>query len=192
MWTKDELRILEALDTAVRSEVAAAHINEIVSLVEQELRRRPDDVLAWKPIPLTLYGSPLPAIIRSSWVFILRANAITGAERHPNSHQRMMSYRGAGDFQTKTEGLWCSHYLRSDPAAPLEESWISIPPNVWHQGVVPEANWVVVSFHTVVDDELIEERPDGDINNAIRRRKYVGDGEKPSRDVRSTGEAADV
>ena len=45
-----------------------------------------------------------------------------------------------------------------------------------HQGVVPGANWVVVSFHTVRDDELIEERPDAELNNAFRRRKYVGDG----------------
>ncbi len=102
MWTQDELRILEALDTAVRSEAAAAHINEIVSLVEQELQRRPDDVLAWKSIPLTVYGSPLPAMIRSSWAFILRANTITGAERHPNSHQRMMSYRGRAVCIEKT------------------------------------------------------------------------------------------
>ena len=176
MWTRDELRILEALDAAVRSEAMAAPIDDIVSWVEQELQRRTDDVLAWKPIPLELYGSPLPATIRSSWVFILRANMNTGAERHPNSHQRMISYRGAGDFQTRTEGPWCSHYLRSDPAAPLEQRWISIPPNVWHQGVVPGANWVVVSFHTVRDDELIEERPDAELNNASRRRKYVGDG----------------
>ena len=181
MWTKHELGIVKALDTAVRSKVAAAHIIETVSLVEQNLQRRPDDVLSWKPMPLALYGSHLPALIRSSWVFILRANVTTGAERHPNSHQRMMSYRGTGDFQTMIEGLWRSHCLRSDPAAPLEERWISIPPNVWYQGVVPEANWVVVSFHTAVDDELIEERPDGEINSAIRRRKYVGDGEKPSR-----------
>jgi hypothetical protein len=176
--TRDEKIILEALDAAVRCEPTATHIDGIVSLVEQKLSRRPDDLLAWKPIPLSLYSLPLPDIIRSSWVFILRSNTVTGAERHPNSHQRMMSYRGAGDFQTRTGGPWCSHRLRSDPAARIEERWISIPPNVWHQGVVAETNWIVVSFHTVPDDELIEERPDPGLSNAFRRRKYVGESKK--------------
>jgi hypothetical protein len=178
MLTTEEKAILQALDAAVSCESTATRIDEIVSCVEQELSRKPDDLLAWNPVPLSLYHLPLPDMIRSSWVFILRANTVTGAERHPNSHQRMMSYRGAGDFQTRTGGPWCSHRLTSDPAAPLEERWISIPPNVWHQGVVAETNWIVVSFHTVLDHELIEERPDPESSNAFRRRKYVGEREK--------------
>jgi hypothetical protein len=32
----------------------------------------------------------------------------------------------------------------------LEKRWISIPQNVWHQPIIlKEADWVVVSFHTV-------------------------------------------
>jgi hypothetical protein len=169
----EEVRFLEALDRAVRSEAVRPKIDAIVRRVELKLHERPDDVLAWEPIPLDVYTSRLSETIRSSWVFILRANTITGAERHPNSHQRMMSYRGAGDFQTQTEGDWRSHLLRSDPAAPLEERWISIPPNVWHQGVVPGENWVVVSFHTVAVQDLIEERPATEAKQATRQRKYV-------------------
>jgi len=174
MLEKDELRTLEALDAGVRSESTTARIDEIVSRVEQALQGRPDDVLAWEPIPLESYGSPLPEVIRSSWVFVLRAHTISGAERHPNSHQRMMSYRGSGDFQTRTEGDWCSHFLKSDQTVPIEERWISIPPNVWHQGVVPEENWVVVSFHTAAEDDVIEERPDTETTDAVRQRKYAG------------------
>jgi hypothetical protein len=146
-----------------------------VARVEQKLRERPDDVLAWEPIPLDFYTFPLPETIRSSWVFILRANTITGAERHPNSHQRMVSYRGHGDFQTRTEGDWRSHFLKSDQTLPIEQRWISIPPNVWHQGIVPGENWVVVSFHTAAEHELIEERPATDTEDAVRQRKYAGD-----------------
>ncbi len=167
--------ILESLDAAVRCESAISRIDEIVFRVELALHQRLDDLLAWEPIPLKIYSSYLPAIIRSSWVFILRANAITGAERHPNSHQRMMSYRGSGDFQTRTEGDWCSHFLKSDKSVQLEERWISIPPNVWHQGVVQGENWVVVSFHTAAEDDLIEERPDTEISAAVHRRKYTTD-----------------
>jgi hypothetical protein len=48
----------------------------------------------------------------------------------------------------------------SDPGAPLERRWISIPKNIWHRPVIPnDGDWVVVSFHTASAAELIEERP---------------------------------
>ena len=170
-----ETTILKALDIAVRSKSITSRIDQLVSRVEQKLDARPDDVLAWESIPLDSYTSPLPEPIRSSWVFVLRSNTITGAERHPNSHQRMMSYRGHGDFQTRTQGDWRSHLLESDQMLPIEQRWISIPPNVWHQGVVPGENWVVVSFHTAADHELVEERPTTDAEDAVRQRKYAED-----------------
>ena len=171
---QQESRILEALELAVRSDALRPIIDAIVARVEQKLRESPDDVLAWEPIPLDFYTASLPDTIRSSWAFILRANTITGAERHPNSHQRMMSYRGFGDFQTRPDGDWCSHLLTSDQTAPIAERWISIPPNVWHQGVVPGENWVVVSFQTAAEHELIEERPVAEGTDAVRQRNDAG------------------
>ncbi len=170
-----ESRILEALDLAVRTEGVRPRIDAIVARVEAKLRTRPDDLLAWEPIPLDVYTAPLPGEIRSSWVFILRGNTTTGAERHPNSHQRMTSYRGSGDFQTRLDGDWSSHLLKDDESVPVSERWISIPPNVWHQGVVPKDNWVVVSFHTAAEHELIEERPGLDTLSAARLRLYAGE-----------------
>ena len=175
---QEDSEILEALDLAVTSRSIKPKIEAIVARVEQQLRERPDDVLAWEPIPLDLYAAPLPEPIRSSWVLILRANTTTGAERHPNSHQRMMSYRGAGDFQTRLAGDWCSHLLRSEQTVPIAERWISIPQNVWHQGVVPGENWVVVSFHTAAEHELIEERPVREARDAVRQRKYAGESQE--------------
>ena len=130
--------------------------------------------MAWRPIPLELYRQPLPGDIRSSWVFVLRARRVTGPERHPNSRQRMMSYRGAGDFPTKIElaGPWQSHPLDSDPASALANRWVSIPPKVWHQGVVANHNWVVVSFQTATEDELMEERPDPNVPAGFVRKRY--------------------
>ena len=72
---QEESRILEALDLAVRSEAIRPKIDAIVARVEQKLRERPNDMLAWEPIPLDFYTAPLPEIIRSSWVFILRGKA---------------------------------------------------------------------------------------------------------------------
>ncbi len=141
--------------------------------------------MAWEPIRLTLFGGALQAAIRSSWVFILRAGANTGAERHPNSHQRMMSFEATGDMQIDSESLggaarkpsdivWQSNILVSDPKASLERRWISIPQNVWHRPVIPRgAHWVVVSFHTVPAEELIEERPPSGSAGGIKQMLYL-------------------
>jgi ADP-ribose pyrophosphatase YjhB (NUDIX family) len=169
-----ESRILEALDLAVRSEVVRPRIDAIVARVEQKLNERPDELLAWEPIPLDVYSAPLPAVIRSSWVFVLRGSTMTGAERHPNSHQRMTAYRGSGDFQTQHDGDWRSHLLKDDDSVPVAERWISIPPNVWHQGVVAKDNWVVVSFHTAAEQDLVEERPG--LWSTLRQRRYAEEG----------------
>jgi len=168
-----ELRILQTLDAIIRQESLRSMIDSKVLQAEEKLVRHSELLLAWEPIPMDVYDKGLPSPIRSSWVFVLRAGAKTGAERHPNSHQRMMSYRGSGDFQVQIDGKWCSNILTSNPTAPIERRWISIPPDTWHQAVVAERNWVVVSFHTVSEDELIEERPDSDNHKSISRRRYT-------------------
>lgn len=169
---EDELRILGSLDSSLRSEALSRRVEQIAGRVEQALVAHPERLLAWEPIPPDAFSPTLPEMILSSWVFILRANTVSGAERHPNSLQRMMSYRGAGDFQTRTAGDWSSHFLTSEPTAPLEERWISIPENVWHQGVVGSEHWVVVSFHTASESDLIEERPE-ESDGGVRQRRYA-------------------
>ncbi len=74
---------------------------------------------------------------------------------------RKIDARGTpNDVETDSEIAWHSHILASDPSAPFEKRWISIPQNIWHRPVIPKgADWVVVSFHTVPAEELIEERP---------------------------------
>ena len=190
--TAEESSLLEILDTIVGSEEIRAQIYPIVERVRTELARNKKAQMTWEPIPLTIYGGALPSGIRSSWVFVLRAGATTGAERHPNSHQRMMSFEGAGDLQVRarhgtspsirrtgladgSEVQWQSNFLMSDSDVPLERRWISIPRNVWHQVVVPEGpDWLVVSFHTAPAEELIEERPDSDDPGGTKQMRYLG------------------
>jgi hypothetical protein len=172
--------ILTLLDTLVQSDAIRAGIQPIIENVERKLRRDHAADMAWEPIPLSVYGASLPSVIRSSWVFILRAGVTTGAERHPNSHQRVTSYRGSGDMQTGGEECWQSNLLISDPGAALGQRWVSIPRNIWHQVVVPDVDWVVVSFHTVPADELIEERPDAADNGHTRQRRYLDTGNQPN------------
>ena len=170
---KQELKILQIIDAITRQESVRAVIDSVVLRVERRLAQDFGALLAWEPVPLATYGGRLPQIIRSSWVFVLRAQTNTGAERHPNSRQRMMSYRGSGDLQIWTSGRWCSNPLVSDSEVQIESRWISVSPNMWHQAVVPEENWAVLSFHTVPERELIEERPDPDNTKLTYQRKYL-------------------
>ena len=173
--TTEERSRLELLDAALRSENVREHIRSVVARVREELARRKDALMSWEPFPLDVLATTLPPEIRSAWVFVLRAEADTGAERHPNSHQRMMSFEGSGDLQTGEAGNWHSNILASDSDAPLERRWISIPPNVWHRPVIDaDADWAVVSFHTVPAEELIEERPDNSRDGGTRQMKYLG------------------
>ena len=196
--TAAEKAILVGLDQTLRSEKVRTLIRPVVERVRAKLSRETGALMAWEPISLTIYGGTLPDAIKSSWVFVLRAGATTGAERHPNSHQRMMSFQGWGDMQMQPESsentgprtaadargsgeprevgdAWQANVLISDPDAPLEERWISIPQNVWHQPVIPkETDWVVVSFHTVPAEELIEERPESSGQERTRQMRYLG------------------
>jgi hypothetical protein len=173
--TEEERSRLEALDMALRSDNVREHICSVVVRVREQLARRKDALMSWEPFPLGVLATTLPPEIRSAWVFVLRAGADTGVERHPNSHQRMMSFEGSGDLQTGEHGKWQSNVLVSDPDSPLEQRWISIPPNVWHRPVIDAAaDWAVVSFHTVPAEELIEERPDDSREAGTRQMKYLG------------------
>jgi len=171
-----ERSLLDHLDKILRLKEVRVQIQPIVERVRADLAQKQQAVMAWEPIPLTTFGDPLPSGIRSSWVFILRAGVNTGAERHPNSHQRMMSFEGTGDLQLRArlEAPWQPNVLISDPETPLERRWISIPQNIWHQPIVPQgANWVVVSFHTVPAAELIEERPDSSRAGGTKQMVYL-------------------
>lgn len=177
--TGPERSLLEALDALLSRDRGRSRIEPILHRVQRDLLADPAARMAWEPIPLTVYGDALPPAIRSSWVFVLRAGVVTGAERHPNSHQRMTSVRGSGDLQTGGEGRWRSHPLVSGLDEPLERRWASIPPMTWHQAVVPEGeDWQVVSFHTAPAEELIEERPDAAGAAGARRRLYLIPGQK--------------
>ena len=168
-----EKELLQVIDTVIRKNYIREMLDSMVVGVEKKLAGEDNALMAWEPVPLYLYGEKFPDTILSSWIFILRAGATTGAERHPNSHQRVMSYRGNGDLQVRSKDRWKSNLLVSDLEAELESRWASIPTNVWHQVVVPEKNWAVVSFHTVVAEELIEERPDPIDESLTHRRLYL-------------------
>jgi len=149
--------LIPVLDRAVWRAITAGRLDAVTRRVRATLLRDAELRLAWEPVPLDTYDD-LPDEIRSSWVFVLRAGTTTGAERHPNSIQRVMSFRGAADLQTWEDGRWRSNPLATADAP--DGRWLTIPVHVWHRPVVaPGSDWIVVSFHTASDGQLIEERP---------------------------------
>ncbi|MDE0107439.1 MAG: hypothetical protein OXJ37_00655 [Bryobacterales bacterium] len=177
---EDERAILEVLDALVGQSAVRQELDRIGSRLEERLEADRSSLLVWEPVDLSLYGRPVPDGIRSSWVFVLRAKTGSGAERHPNSIQRVMSFRGSADLQTQVGEqpgeTWASNQLVSQPDAPLEDRWLSIPRGVWHQGVMAGENWVVVSFHTALAQDLIEERPASQRGETLQRT-YIARGD---------------
>jgi hypothetical protein len=172
-FNKQEKNTISMLDETLRPKSMRRKIDTIAKRVEQKLIEDPKSDLAWEPVPLEAYQADIPEMIQSSWVFAVRTGVNTGAERHPNSHQFMMSYKRTGDLQIWIDETWMSNLLVSVLSESIENRWISVPPNVWHRALVSEENWIVVSFHTANAYELIEERPDTDDEKRLSQRLYV-------------------
>ena len=168
-----ERGVLKALDDAARHQEMLGRFDVAACELDRKLATEPDLLLAWQTIPLESYDIELPEQIRSSWIFILRARVATIPERHPNSHQRMMAYRGTGDFQVWDGAAWRSNHLAGDFNRPLEKRWISIPTNYWHRSMNPPENLVVVSFHTATEEDLIEENGDPLTSAPTHQRRYA-------------------
>ena len=169
---ESEAKILDQIERSVAGSRADLCLDEIGERLERVLMEKPGEIMTWETLAVDRFNPALPREIRSAWVFVLRAGVTTGAERHPNSHQRSMSLRGSGEVQNRSAEEWETATVTSDPAAELEERWASVPINVWHQWVVGEGNWTLLSFHTVPKDELIEERPNSEGEEDFAQMRY--------------------
>jgi hypothetical protein len=119
--------VIRALDEVVRASSAAGPVRVAPRRVLQQLDSSTEQ-MAWEIIPRTTFGQGLPESIRSCWVFGIPAGAETGAERHPNSHQRSLSLTGSGIFEVREAQSWTSYGLVSDPSAATAQRWVTIPP----------------------------------------------------------------
>ena len=96
--------VLRALSEAVQADAAAATVAETLPRGTRQLEATAE-LMAREVVPLEVFGGGLPESIRSCWIFVIRPGASTGAERHPNSHQRLFGSPGsAGDVRLVR---WC-------------------------------------------------------------------------------------
>ena len=170
--------VITALEAAARSGAVLTYVGQVLERVGRALAGT-DAAMTWESVPLAVFDRSLPEAIKSCWVFVIRAGAETGAERHPNSHQRSLSLTGRGEFQLREGGRWESYPLVSAPGAPRERRWVSIPPSTWHRLFVGGESWGMLSFHTVAAADLVEERPmgpDGLDGGPTERHRYQAEG----------------
>jgi len=166
--------IVARLSAVIQTQGIAARLHDAVQRVQQRLHES-DGPMAWEIVPLGLFRGALPEIVRSCWIFVIRPAASTGAERHPNSHQRSCSLLGGGTFELYDGTVWRPHELTSGTEEEVGQHWVSIPPATWHRLRVGSATWGMVSFHTVAAEDLIEENPrDPDrLDGLMQQRRYA-------------------
>ncbi len=157
---KKEIALLRNLDMIVWAVKDQPSIQEAISRAEAELSQNPSKLGATVQIPLSVFGKGIPASIKSCRVFALRENAAFKTERHPNSHQRVLSIKGIGEIRVLEEGNQWTARLRSDPDAPFEERWSTVRENTWHQPVAGPEGWVTLTFHTAPEGESLDEYRD--------------------------------
>ncbi|AYC33255.1 hypothetical protein D3880_13250 [Pseudomonas cavernae] len=160
------------LSRSLKSARAGEALAAALVRVERALLARPDQPQAWEPLPLNALGFTVPTGIQSCWIFVLRAGATFGAERHPNSHQRTLALSGSALFEVFIDGAWCPWPLSGGVAESESGSAISIPPSVWHRIKIGPENFMSVSFHTAPAERLIEETPVGDDLAVTKQRLY--------------------
>ena len=140
--------------------------------VERSLTDHPDQPQAWEPLTLGALPFKVPPGVRSCWVFVLRAGALFGAERHPNSHQRTVALSGDALFELFIDDSWSQRPMRAKNSEKDSASAVSIPPSVWHRITVGHMNFVSMSFHSVPAEQLIEETPVGEDLSVTTQRLY--------------------
>jgi hypothetical protein len=159
--------ILDQLSTQLSNPSIVDKLNPILTRVESKLIANSDWPQAWEPLKLDLFGSDLPISIKSCWFFVLRSGVVFGAERHPNSHQRSLAFKGSALFEVFVDGVWSACPIDS-----VGTKAISIPANTWHRIKIGSSNFISLSFHTVSAKELVEETPVNNDLSVTQQRLY--------------------
>ena len=133
---------LAALDAVVDR---SAEVLDAASLKARTMPQTGEE-FGWEFVAL----GPLPDGIASAGLFVLPARSRPTPHRHPNSIQHMR--RLAGEARVRltlgNEAL--------DRSVGADERWVVIQADATHQIEVGDQEFVVLSFHTVPQQELLE------------------------------------
>ena len=155
---------LKSLNVAVERLLSNPSIKETIRALKIELQRSREPFV-WRTINIKPLRDGLPKNIRSAWIFILRKDTPSVAHHHPNSVQYTVMIEGKGKAII---GGAHKELKLFDPTQD-GKTWLVIGNNTPHKFFPEGQDMVVISFHTCLDDELIEIEV-----NSGRRRLYKG------------------
>ena len=174
----ESLPLLQRLHERVFADPAVRPVLEAgFARLAAALRQRPDPPHAACTIPIALFAdcARRDQVGLCRLFLLLRGARMAEPERHRNSVQRLVSYRGSGSIHQGVAGggpqrlraRAISSPGASGPAhregpvvgtVDLERHWDIVPAGVWH---FPEAakheDWATVTFHSAAEDEIIDE-----------------------------------
>jgi len=143
---------LRALDALIEGELRPL-IDEAVDAARRMLVTS-QEPFGWQFIDVG--SGDLPDGIRSVAVFVLPAGTCPPGHHHPNSTQHMRVLAGQATVTLRSTGSPAHH----DPVrygVGAQAPWLVIPQSVVHElEVLPGEELVVLSFHTVPQEDLLE------------------------------------
>ena len=148
---------LRQLNDAVADLVTRPAIRGVVDTLKEQLQHT-SGPFVWSTIDLKSVTTPLPADIKSGWIFVLKKDVPSGCHYHPNSVQHMVMIEGQGTSKVGTNAGRMNLFDAQGYA--LDENWYVIPAGVPHEFFPEGRDVVVMSFHTCDTDELEEIRCD--------------------------------
>jgi hypothetical protein len=154
-------RVLGALIAAWRG---TPELHALTTRLVEELAHL-DEPFVGAPLPPRLVDGRLPSGVASAWVFVLRAGTRNPAHLHPNSTQRTAVLSGTGScFVGGRERV-----LEAFDAARPEVTLYTFPAGMAHAFLPGFDPLVVLSFHSVPPDQLVEVEVE-----THRTRTYLG------------------
>ena len=154
----NKLLIISILDDILKDESIRKIIGMILSKAKEKLLQG-TSISIVETIPLSVFGGKLPKEINLCRLFILKANTKSKIERHTNSYQRTLTLYGEGDTKILENSMWKSN-VRKSSGGSMEDRWLSVPENTWHQPIALSSDWVTVTFHTASESGIIDEYKD--------------------------------
>ena len=149
-----ELKIISLLDELLTNESIKKTLDPMISTTKKKFTKG-STLSITETIPLSLFADELPKEISLCRLFILKANTKSKIERHTNSYQRTFTLYGEGDTKILENNIWKSNIRRSSGTS-IDERWLSVPGNIWHQPIALSTDWVTVTFHTASESEIID------------------------------------
>lgn len=125
-------------------------VTSLIEKLQAELQNSPEQFV-WKTINEHLTEQELESEFKSAWMFVLRKNTPSEAHYHPNSTQYTAVIYGEGNFEL--DGVK-SALQKFNPEIP--ETLFVINKGIPHEFFPGDKDLVVLSLHTVKEDELIE------------------------------------